>query len=144
MTIKHYPVFDTKKVEGLYGDKDGVPVRYICTTDINRSDMPVDVFFRETPHPEFGNRYFGLFYDHSGRVMITNADRVEEFDFGMVENDGGDLEYSRSHHDYKHFENGNMIDGGRQYIRSSANGCMVYRVKDGEFVKDENSEEISR
>lgn len=138
MTIKHYPVFDTEKVEGLYGDKDGVPVRYVCTTDINRSDMPVDVFFRETPHPEFGNRYFGLFYDHSGRVMITNADRVEEFEFGMVENDSGDLEYSRSHHDYKRFENGNMIDGGRQYIRSSANGCMVYHIKDGEFVNNED------
>jgi len=144
MTIKHYPVFDTNRVIKHFGDKDGVPVKYICTTDIANSDMPADVFYRDTPHPEFGNRYFGLFYDHSGRIMITNADRVEEFEFGMVKNDSGDLEYSRSHHDYKRFENGNMIDGGRQYIRSSANGCTVYRLRDGEFVKDENSKEISR
>ena len=135
MTIKHYPVFPTEKVIEHYSNKDGVPVKYVCTTDIKRSDMPVDIFYRETPHPEFGNRYFGLFYDPAERVMIINADLVEEFEFGMVENDVGDLEYSQSHHDYKLFENGNMIDGGRQYIRSSL-GCDVYRIKDGKFVKD--------
>lgn len=135
MTIKHYPVFDVQKVKEHFDNRDGVPVQYVCTTDIVRSDMPVDIFYRKTPHPEFGNRYFGLFYDPAGRVMITNADLVEEFEFGMVENDVGDLEYSQSHHDYKLFENGNMIDGGRQYIRSSL-GCDVYRIKDGEFVKD--------
>lgn len=137
MTIKHYPVFPTEKVIEHYSNKDGVPVKYVCTTDIKHSDMPVDIFYRETPHPEFGNRYFGLFYDPAERVMIINADLVEEFEFGMVENDVGDLEYSQSHHDYKLFENGNMIDGGRQYIRSSL-GCDVYRIKDGEFVKDAN------
>ncbi len=137
MTIKHYPVFPTEKVVEHYTEQDGVPVQYVCTTDISRSDMPMDVFYRETPHPEFGNRYFGLYADREGRVMITNADRVEEFEFGMVENNDGELEYSQSHHDYKVFENGNMIDGGRQYIRSSL-GCDVYRVKDGGFVKDAN------
>jgi hypothetical protein len=139
MTIKHYPVFDTNKIIEHYGDKDGVPVQYVCTTDLALSDCPADVFYRETPHQEFGNRYFGLYSDKEGRVMITNADGVEEFEFGMVENDDGELEYSQSHHDYKLFENGNMIDGGRQYIRSSL-GCDVYRVKDGGFVK--NADEI--
>lgn len=135
--IKHDPIFPTEKVVEYYSNKDGVPVQYVCTTDISHSDCPADIFYRETPHPEFGNRYFGLYADREGRVMITNADRVEEFEFGMVENDLGELEYSQSHHDYKVFENGNMIDGGRQYIRSSL-GCDVYRVKDGEFVKDAN------
>lgn len=135
--IKHDPIFPTEKVVEYYSNKDGVPVQYVCTTDISQSDCPADVFYRETPHPEFGNRYFGLYTDREGRVMITNADRVEEFEFGMVENDLGELEYSQSHHDYKVFENGNMIDGGRQYIRSSL-GCDVYRIKDGEFVKDAN------
>jgi len=71
--------------------------------------------------------------------MITNADIVETQEFGVVENDSGELEYSQSHHDYKKFENGNMIDGGRQYIRSSL-GADVLKVKDGEFVKSENSQ----
>jgi len=136
MTIKHNPVFPTEKAVKHYTEQDGVPVQYVCTTDLVLSDCPADVFYRSTPHPEFGNRYFGLYANREGRVMITNADRVEELEFGMVENDDGELEYSQSHHDYKHFQNGNMIDGGRQYIRSSL-GCDVYRVKDGEFVKGE-------
>ena len=137
MTIKHSPVFDTERVIEHYSNKDGVPVKYVCTTDINNVDMPVDVFYRETPHPEFGNHYFGLFLDHTGRIMITNADRVEELEFGLVVNDDGDWEYSRSTHDFKQFENGSMIDGGRSYIRSSGYH-VVHRVKDGEFVKDED------
>lgn len=135
--IKHEPVFPVDKVIEHYSEKDGVPIRYVCTTDLRHSDVPVDVFYRATPHPEFGNRYFGLWRDMVGRVMITNADTVEEFKFAMVQNNEGDLEYSQSHHDFKMFENGNMIDGGRKYIRSSLN-CDVYKIKDGEFVKDES------
>jgi hypothetical protein len=48
----------------------------------------------------------------------------------MVENDEGALEYSRSRHDYKEFKNGNMIDGGRDYIRSSGK-VKVFVVRDG-------------
>ena len=135
MNIKHHPLFNTEEVCKTYSEKDGVNVTYVCTTDLNASDVPVDVYYRGTPHPEFGNRYFGLYYDHyRDAVMITNADCVETFDFGMVENDNGELEYSESHHKYKMFENGNMIDGGRAYVRSS-HGVEVMIVKDGEFVE---------
>ena len=142
--IKHEPVFPTDKVIEHYGSKDGVPVTYVCTTDINHVGVPVDVFYRDTPHPEFGNHYFGLYIDRSGRMMITNADKVEEFEFGMVVNDEGDWEYSQSRHDYKQFENGSMIDGGREYIRSSGYH-VVYRIKDGEFVQsnDNNTTEFN-
>ena len=44
------------------------------------------------------------------------------------------MHYSMSHHDYKVLDNGNMIDGGRAYIRSST-GAEFYRVIDGEMVK---------
>jgi hypothetical protein len=143
MTIKHYPVFDIDKVKEDYTEKDGVPVQYVCTTDLALSDCPADVFYRETAHPEFGNRYFGLYADREGRVMITNADGVEEFEFGMVVNDEGDWEYSQSHHDYKQFQNCSMIDGGRAYIRSNGHH-VVYRLVDGDFVKNEDSKEDSR
>ena len=83
MNIKHDPQFDTKKVIEHYEQKDSVSITYVCTTDISTSDNPVDVFFRESPHPEFGNRYFGL-RNHSGSVYITNADQVEELNFGMI------------------------------------------------------------
>ena len=134
MKIKHYPqIVDVQKVVEYYSEEDGVEVKYVCTTDLIASDVPVDVFYRDAPHPEFGNRYFGLYYDRvRDAMMICSADVVETFDFGMVENDNGELEYSQSHHDYKMFENGNMIDGGRVYIRGS--GDDVYRIKDGEFI----------
>jgi len=135
MNIKHNPNFNTAEVEQKYSERDGVSVKYVCTTDLRASDVPVDVFYRATPHPQFGNHYFGLFYDnYRDCVMITDADMVEDFVFGMVENDAGELEYSQSHHDYKRFENGNMIDGGRQYIRSGK-GSEIYRVKRGNFYK---------
>jgi hypothetical protein len=134
--IKHHPLFDTEKVIAHYEEKDGVPITYVCTTDLRCSDMPADVFYRETPHPDYGNRYFGLFYNYmKEHLTITNADIVEEFEFGMVENDNGELEYSQSHHDYKKFDNGNMIDGGRAYVRGW--GYTMYKVKDGEFIKDD-------
>lgn len=133
--IKHFPLYNTEKIEEHYTEKDGVEIKYVCTTDLRASDVPVDVFYRTTPHPEFGNHYFGLYYDNvRDHMMITNADLVEEFEFGCVENDNNELEYSQSHHDYKQFQNGNMIDGGRQYIRSS-HGCDVYRIVDGKFIK---------
>ena len=139
MNIKHHPQFNTEEVCKLYSEKDGVEVKYVCTTDLRASDCPVDVFYRETPHPEFGNRYFGIYVEpYTGKTYITNADIVEELQFGVVQNDNGEFEYSENHHAYKEFENGNMIDGGRQYIRSSL-GAVVLKVKDGEFVENEDS-----
>jgi hypothetical protein len=134
MIIKHHSLFNAEQVCQTYSEKDNVEVKYVCTTDLIASDVPVDVFFRDTPHPQFGNRYFGLYYDtRRDATMICNADMVETFEFGVVENDNGELEYSQSHHDYKMFENGNMIDGGRVYIRGSR-VTDVYKIKDGEFI----------
>src|SRR6056300_1949670 len=131
MQIHHSPLFDIEKVTEHYTEKDGVPVQYVCTTDLKASDVPVDVFYRETPHPQFGNRYFGVFYDNfRGCMMITNADVVESLEFGMILVDGK-YYYSQSHHDYKVVE-GKMIDGGRAYIRSSG-GAVAMRIRDGKF-----------
>ena len=131
MNIVHENLFDIEKVTAHYTEKDGEPVHYVCTTDLNASDVPVDVYYRATPHPQFGNRYFGLYHDHvRGHMMITNADIVETFEFGMILVDGK-YYYSQSHHDYKVVE-GKMIDGGRAYIRSSG-GATCMRITNGKF-----------
>lgn len=128
--IKHNPLFDTKKVCEIYSKKDGVPVTYVCTSALSEETIARDIFYRETPHPQFGNRYFALFYDRDGRVMITNADAIEGKEFGLVSDDDGNLQYSEHRHSFKSFKNGNMIDGGRAYIRSS--GSVVHgQVKNG-------------
>lgn len=140
--IKHNPKFDVDKVTAHYSEKDGVPVQYVCTTDLKASDVPVDVYYRETPHPEFGNKYFGLYYDNfRGHMMITNADVVEELEFGMVVGDDQLLHYSESHHDYKVFNNGNMIDGGRAYVRHNGS-AVVFKISEGEFVPADTIEEL--
>jgi len=134
VNIKHEPLFDTAKVEAHYTKKDGVDVKYVCTTDLTASDVPMDIFYRAEPHPEFGNRYFGLYYVRVGdRVMITTADIVESFEFGMIEVDGT-YYYSQSHHDYK-VVGDKMIDGGRQYIRSGG-GAVAMKVKNGNFIRN--------
>ena len=133
--IKHKPLFDTDKVCEHYTQKDGVPVKYVCTSALGHEAQAMDIFYRDTPHPEFGNRYMGLYYHPmSGDLMITNADRIESVEFGLVEDDTGDLQYSAHRHDYKKFVNGNMIDGGRSYIRSSGCPVYMYEVRDGEMM----------
>ena len=127
MLIKHCPITDTDKVCKLYSEKDGVAIKHVCTTEFNNAIA--DVFYRETPHPEFGNKYFAILFLNN-KPYIANADQVENFTFGMVENDEGNLEYSVHRHDYKSFDNGNMIDGGRDYIRSNGK-VKIFVVRDG-------------
>jgi len=137
MEINHAPVFDIEKTIAIYEDKDGVPIKYVCTTDLLASDLPVDVFYRETPHPEFGNHYFGLYknpHANDAQVMITNADAIETSDrytFSMVQDKDGKYWYSRCHHECL-FLDGNMIDGGRVYTRSTGK-VTQFRVMNGEL-----------
>ena len=130
MNIQHAPILNVEKAAALYTEKDGVDVTYLCTTDLMQSDQPFDIFYRETPHPEFGNRYFGLTVrdDH---VLITDADDIESYEFGMIEDKDGKLWYSQCHHDCLFIDN-KMIDGGRRYIRSSGQ-VVIYTIRDGKF-----------
>lgn len=142
MNIHHRPIFDTSAVEKLYSEKDGVPVRYVCTSAPNQyATHAADIFYRETPHPEFGNRYFGLYNANNyggvrgGSVMITNADMIEDLEFGMVEVEG-QLHYSQHRHDF--YSVGDVaLDGGRAYFKRVGDlsiPAQWFVVKDGEFI----------
>lgn len=137
--IKHANTFDIEKVIKFYTEKDGVDITYVCTSDINQSDVPCDVFYRETPHPKFGNRYFGL-YAHpiTGFTYIINADKIEDFIFAMIKDKDGNMWYSRSHHDCL-FIDGSMVDGGRAYIRASGK-VYYYKVMNGKMTQVEEKE----
>jgi hypothetical protein len=148
MNIKHNPIFEIGKVEKFYTEKDGVPVKYVCTSASNMGTVAADIFYRTTPHPSFGNRYFGLyankFTECDHQVMITNADPIEELDFDMVDIDG-ELHYSQDRHDYRTI--GDIsIDGGRAYLKlgGAIGKYAIKRLKlvDGEFVerKDERND----
>ena len=137
--IVHNPIFDTKTVADFYSEKDGVPVKYVCTSAPNEyATYAADIFYRETPHPKFGNHYFGLYNNDMGQIMIMNADPIEGLKFGMIEGLAG-WEYSQHRHDYRNVEgSGCAIDGGRAYFKRAGDlsapfKCMT--VKDGEFVE---------
>lgn len=135
--VNHRPQYDVEAVCKDYSEKDGVPVKYVCTTDIRASDAPADIFYRETPHPEFGNRYFGLYYDnYRGHTYIFGADMVEDLEFGMIEHEGG-YYYSQSHHDFVSVAEGKIIDGGRAYVRASSPTVMM-KIKNGEFYVEDD------
>jgi hypothetical protein len=142
MNIHHRPILDTKRVCELYSAKDGVPVTYVCTSALGSEEWAMDIFYRETPHPEFGNRYFGLYHNPSfssdGTIMITNADKIESVEFGMKEHNE-EWHYSRHRHDF--YTIGDVsLDGGRAYFRCVGNvgsPTKWLEVKDGKFVEKE-------
>ena len=133
--IKHDNIFKTDAMAEHYSKKDGVAVKYVCTSALGGEARAMDIFYRATPHPQFGNRYFGLYIDQHDRVMITNADAIENAGFAMIEDANGDFHYSAHRHDYKVIDD-KMIDGGRAYVRSSG-VTIPYRVVDGELVEAE-------
>lgn len=141
MNIKHHPLFDTARAEKLYSEKDNVTVKYVCTSAIGSEAQAMDIFYRETPHPEFGNRYFGLYrnqhFASDGTVMITNADKIEEAEFGMIEGTEG-WEYSQHRHDYRSVGDC-AIDGGRSYVKRVGDLSVpikYMKLVDGEFVDE--------
>jgi hypothetical protein len=148
MNIQHRPLFDTDKVCKHYSEKDGVPIKYVCTSALGHEAQAMDIFYRETPHPEFGNRYFGMYFVSTGpkeeqrQVWITNADKIEDAEFGMVEVAGG-LHYSQHRHDF--YSVGDVaVDGGRSYFKRVGDLSVPtkwLKVKNGKFVeeKDEKS-----
>jgi len=141
MNILHNPQFNVKKVTAHYTKKDGVPVNYVCTSDLDESDRPFDIYYRDTPHPIHNNYYFGLYYNNDiDRMMICNADSIEKYQFGMIsETDTDEWVYSQSHHDSVEIDSG-FIGGGRRYIRRGGdlNGYdyVIRTVKNGKIIEE--------
>ena len=145
MKINHHPIFDTEVIEKYYSEKDGIAVRYICTSAPNENaTYAADIFYRDTPHPEYGNRYFGLYKNNfygDTQIMITNADVIEQLDFGMIGGIDG-WEYSQHRHDFRTVDNCS-IDGGRAYIKrvgDLATPFKLMKIVNGAFVERKEDE----
>lgn len=133
--IVHSPQFDSVAVEKLYSDKDGVPVKYVCTTQHQGANY-FDIFFRSTPHPEFGNKYFGLTRGGQGQLFISGADWIEQLEFNCIVDTEGHFHYSRGLHDFVEVGEA-FIDGGREYVRTGGDvlGAQTFKVRDGEYYE---------
>lgn len=137
MNIVHHPFFDTMIISKHYSQKDEVPVTYVCTSAPDKhADYAADIFYRETPHPEYGNRYLGVYRNAGNQIMIMNCDTIEDLTFSMIEGVAG-WEYSQHRHDYRQIGLAMAaIDGGRSYTRLVGNvhaPVKVMRVKNGVF-----------
>ena len=141
MEIKHTTLTQVDTVIETYKNTEGVDINYVCTTDLVTTDHPVDVFYRKEPHPQFGNNYFGLLIKNDA-IEIVNADMVTNLHFGMVENDDGLLEYSRTANEAKAFKNGNTISGGRVRIKSNA-PCDIFKIVDGNLQLEAKFDEYN-
>jgi|TARA_R110000744_G_scaffold136119_1_gene245886 hypothetical protein len=145
--INHQPILDVAKAEAYYSKKDGVPVKYVCTTALYKhADFAADIFYRETPHAEFGNHYFGLYpnqYANDAVITIVNADdAVAELNIDMIVDGNGDLHYSTHRHDYVEVGN-RMIDGGRSYTRCDPYSVVKsFIIERGELIKNKDVQHV--
>ena len=123
-----------KKAEELYGAKY---MGYWCTKRLDGNswnDVPVDVFYQPNPDRAKGHsNYFGLFFQDD-QLWITDAQSAFSETIGGIITDDGEVLVSRYRHHYVTKEGGYMIDGGRDYLRSSLHPTICVEVKDGEFV----------
>jgi hypothetical protein len=123
-----------KKTEELYGAKY---MGFWCTkrSDGNWNDTPVEVFYQPNPDTEKGhNHYFGLFKRMgNGVLFITDATSAFSDPIMGIETDDGEVIVSRYRHDYVEKDK-YMIDGGRDYLRTSGGPFVRIRVEGPEFV----------
>lgn len=134
---KSYQPISIKKTEKAYG---ATYVGDFClkTKDGGWSEEPAAIFYVPFPDVEKGHKhYFGLF-QRQGILYITDGTSAfSEPIVGVVAPDGEVL-YSRYRHDYRE-KGGVMIDGGRDYVRRSATGQLVYVEVDGPDLKVVNA-----
>jgi len=98
---------------------------------------PVDVFYQPNPDVSKGHsHYFGMFRTFEGRVMITNAESAFSEPITGLLTETGEVIVSRYRHNCV-VKGPFMIDGGRDYLRTSGNtadGKLVkVTVENGEF-----------
>jgi hypothetical protein len=111
-------IIEISKVEKRYKCK------YVCETCLNVKGLWREhsslIFYNEVAHPE-GSNYMALSYQldgDDGYLVVSDGISVtEEPIVGII--DGDEVIYSRFRHDYRVGKTGVMIDGGRDYIRSS-------------------------
>ncbi len=81
------------------------------------ANKPVAIFWQAEAHPR-GSNWFGLYRHEDGRWMITDAQAIVGVPINGLMNEKHEVIYSAYRHDCQSL-NDMMIDGGRDYVRSS-------------------------
>ena len=123
------------KIEEKYGAKY---MGYWCTKRPSGgwNEQPVDVFYQPNPDTAKGHtHYFGMFY-RDDVLYITEASTAFSDPIAGIVTDDGEVIVSRYRHDYVE-KDGRMIDGGRDYTRSSIHPTVIITVDGDKFVVSE-------
>ena len=135
-----------QKIEENYGAKY---MGYWCTKRPSGgwNESPVDVFYVPNPDTSKGHtNYFGMFIktdpftgESTGTVYITEASTAFSDPISGIPTSDGEVIVSRYRHDYVE-KDGRMIDGGRDYTRSSMHPTVRITVDGDQFVIAEREE----
>lgn len=101
----------------------------IKTKDGGWADQAFAIFYTEEPHPE-GSNYFAIGRNSNGDLIITDGISATEEFTGVLYN--GEVYFSRYHHDFRQFNDGLFVDGGRNYTRFGGvelNDCKIVRIR---------------
>jgi len=105
----------------------------------NWGESPVDVFYQPNPDTSKGHtHYFGMFSRHES-VFITEASSAFSEPIAGIPTDDGEVIVSRYRHDYVE-KDGRMIDGGRDYTRSSMHPIVQITVDGDKFIVSERED----
>lgn len=132
-TINHGEQYWPFKLDMIERDKN---CRYVGDFALNNgggwTELPYAVFYQYDP-AEGHSSHFGLIV-RGQHTMITSAASIDGLEFtGMMSLDN-EIIFSRWRHDYRVSTDGNiMIDGGRDYLKTSGRGRPVHL----KIVKDE-------
>lgn len=121
-----------KKIEEKY-QATYVTDLAIKTKSNHWGESPAAIFWNE--HPKEGHsHYFGFVwqfdvYSNTEKLYVCNCDSSLDFNkdpvVGIIADDG-EVIFSRYRHDYRVSNDGSvMIDGGRDYLRCTANKQLV-------------------
>lgn len=125
-----------KAAEDKYGAKY---MGYWCTKSPGGywNGRPVDVFYQPDPDVSKGHtHYFGLLIQ-GGILYITNAASAFEEPITGIICEDGEVIVSRYRHNCVE-KDGRMIDGGRDYVRSSLHASVTITVDADKFVISDN------
>lgn len=129
--------FSITKVEEKY-DAEFVGMFCVKTYGDNWSETPLSIFYQKKPPVEGYSNYFGLFVNSNGSAVITSGQSaIDPIIWGAVAHDG-EIIYSSHRHDYRISKDGTaMIDGGRDYVKSSQSELIPMKIVDGKFFRIE-------
>jgi len=107
--------------------------KFVCETCIRGKDnwleMPSLIFYTEEAHPE-GSNYMALTdIPYKGWLISDGISCTEKTMTGIIINDSKHnspkIRWSKYRHDYVTDENGNAVDGGRDYTKINGNPRTV-------------------